>query len=57
MTDDERRINLSFNLNDVIYPCENFTKQSIFGCAHTGELKKLKEKCKKERIYLISDIM
>jgi len=56
-TEEERRVNLPFNLNDVIYPCLNFTKKSIFGAAHTGEIKKIQKKGEKERGFLISDLI
>lgn len=44
MSDDERRINLPFTLNDEVYPANNFSMKSIFGAAHSGELKNLTEK-------------
>ena len=42
MTEDERRVHLPFGLNDEIYPCHSFSSKSIFGVAHTGELKGIK---------------
>ncbi len=42
MNEDERRIHLPFNLGDEFYPTPCLSKDSIFGAAHTGEIKDIK---------------